>query len=155
MKSKLKVFISITLVLCLTFLTSGCWDSREVENLSVFTIIGGDWVTEDGVDQWQVSARVMHIGSLNQGSEQAGGKGGGEETLWKGTGKTIQEAFANIVVRSPRSPFYAHTSVYVLGERLAKEKLGEWIEGSKRYYEVRPHAYFMVTKGEAFQVLQA
>ncbi|MDP4161318.1 MAG: Ger(x)C family spore germination protein, partial [Bacillota bacterium] len=47
------------------------------------------------------------------------------------------------------------TSVYVLGERLAKEKLGEWIEGSKRYYEVRPHAYFMVTKGEAFQVLQA
>lgn len=155
MKSKLKPFIAITLVLYLTFLTTGCWDSREVENLAIFTMLGIDRVTENGVDQWQVSARVMHIGSRKQGDEQAGGKGGGKEVLWKGTGTTIQAAFANIVVRSPRSPYYAHTSVYILGERVVKEKLVEWLEDSKRYYEVRPHAYFMVCKGEAFKVLQA
>lgn len=155
MKSTRKAVISITLVLCLTFLTTGCWDSKEVENLAIFTMLGIDWVNENGVDQWQVSARVMYIGSSKQGGEQAGGKGGAEEILWKGTGRTLQEAFSNIVVRSPRSPFYAHNSVYILGERVAREKLGEWLENNRRYYEARPHSFVMVTQGEAFKVLQA
>lgn len=155
MKSKLRTLISITLVLCLTFLTSGCWDSREVENLAIFTMLGIDWVTENGVDQWQVSARVMRIGGQNQGNEKSGTKGGSQEILWKGTGSTLQEAFANIVVRSPRNPFYGHVSLYIIGERVAKEKLVEWQENNKRWFDVRPRVYLMVTKGEAFQVLQA
>lgn len=154
MKAKLTALISIMLVLSLTFFTNGCGDSREVENLSIFTILGVDWVNVNGVDMWQISARVMHSGGQTQGDKQAGVEGGTEEALWKGTGRTIQEAISNIVTRTPRSPFFAHISSYIFGERAAREKLEEWMEGNK-YPEVRPHSYLMVTKGEAFNVLQA
>jgi spore germination protein KC len=151
-----KVYRVITNCL-LTFLLlsiSGCWDSKEVEDLAITTLIAWDRITEDNVDKWQVSSRILDMEGKKSG-EQSGQKSLGSEILVKGTGLTVQEAFSDFTKRLPSMIFYQHNTAIIIGERAAKEDLGNIVENFIRYPGARPRTFLLVTQGEAFKVLQA
>jgi spore germination protein KC len=55
----------------------------------------------------------------------------------------------------PLSAFYGHDNIFILGGKATKENIKELTELCLRYPETRPRAFILVTKGEAFSVLQA
>lgn len=156
MKQQSKVLLWAIIFLILLNFISGCWDSNEAEDLAVISLMSFDLIkTDNGTDQWQVSARVMFPGGKEEQDSQSSSKGASSEILMKGTGITLQDAVINFMGRLPRKIFYEQGDVKIIGERVAKEKMKEYTEAALRFPEIRPHSFFLVTKGEAFKVLQA
>lgn len=151
-----KVYRSIaySFLLLVLPLISGCWDSKEVEDLAITTLIAWDRITENDVDQWQVSARILDMSGKKDG-EQSGQKGSASEILIKGTGLTVQEAFNDFTKRLPAMIFYQHNSALLIGERAAREDLSIIAENFTRFPGSRPRTSLLVTEGEAYQALQA
>ena len=152
MKRKL-AFVSFLSILLLPLITTGCWSSREIQDLAIITSVGIDRISDDGLDQWQVSARMIQSTTTGGGGGQPSGSS--QEVLMKGKGITIEDAVRDIVKRLPRQPFYAHISTAIVGERAAREKTEDVIEVLTRFVEIRPRVNLLVARGEAFPILQA
>lgn len=144
--------LSFLSILLLTLLTTGCWSSREVQDLAIITSIGIDRISEDGMDQWQVSARMIQSATTGGGGGQPSGSS--QEVLMKGKGITIEDAVRDIAKRLPRQPFYAHVSTAIVGKRAAQEKMGDVLEVLTRFVEMRPRVNLLVARGDAFSILQ-
>ncbi len=154
MKREVRVLSLAIIILLLSIFLTGCWDSKEVEDIAVVTATGFDKITVDGVDKWQVSACIMHRSKGEQGDLSAT-KDATSEIIIKGTGFTVEDAFMDFVGRIPLSAFYGHDNILIFGGRATEENIKELTEQCLRYPETRPQAYILVTKGEAFNVLQA
>ncbi len=158
MKRTRRVVAGVLIIFSLSFL-QGCWSRKEIEDLAVVTMIGLDRITEQGVDKWRYTARIMQpkAGQGGQGGNQQsnGAPQGGKELLLTGTGLTMQEAARNTGLRSPRYIFMSFVSTIVVGERAAREGVSEIAEIRGRYRDFRPRTYIAVTNGEAFDVLQS
>ncbi|TWH56832.1 spore germination protein KC [Desulfitobacterium sp. LBE] len=151
MKKKVHGLLFISLFVS-ALLMSGCWDSKEVEDLAVSTLVAWDRVTVDGKDLWQISTRIMDL-RVSQGS---GGEGdsSAQELLLKGTGMTIQEAFNNLVKRLPASDFVEHNVAIIIGEKVAREELANIMSANLRLPFSRISVNMFVCEGEAYKVLQ-
>ncbi|SHI97188.1 spore germination protein KC [Desulfosporosinus lacus DSM 15449] len=150
LKGKVIRRITFSLLSSVIFLT-GCWSSREVEDLAIITLIGLDRVTEGGVDKWQVSSKIFK--PLAQKKDEVAK--GTTEILVKGTGMTIQEADLEYLKRMPRFPFFGHMSSFVIGEEAAKESVEEVMSIHLAHVQDRPRSFLLVTKGEALDILGA
>ncbi|EHL05642.1 germination protein, Ger(x)C family [Desulfitobacterium hafniense DP7] len=150
---KKKVHGVLLSVFCASvLLMSGCWDSKEVEDLAVSTLVAWDRVTVDGKDLWQISTRILDL-RVQQGN--VGEKGAGaEEILLKGRGATIQEAFNNLVKRLPATDFLEHNVAILVGERVAREELANIMSADLRLPFSRISVDMFVCEGEAYQILQ-
>ena len=142
--------IIYSLIIISLFLISGCWDSKEVESLAITTLITWDLVNENGIDRWQVGTRILRVPG-----KKDGGKSEAEETLVKGTGITIQEAFQDLAKRLPSNIFYQHTQALIVGERVAQEELDHLITQIIRYPGNRLRNHILISRGEAFQAIKA
>lgn len=144
--------MTYSVLLGVLIIISGCWDSKEVENLAITTLIACDKITENGVDQWQVSARILDMSGA--GSGESSKKASGSEILIKGTGLTFQEAIQDLTKRLPSRIFYEHNAAIIIGERVAKEELPNLIGNVLRFPGTRLRTYILISRGEAFQALQ-
>lgn len=145
--------LSFLSILLLTLLTSGCWSSKEVQNLAIITSVGIDRISESGQDQWQVSARMIQSNTQGGGGGQP--TGSSQEVLMKGKGITIEDAISDVAKRLPRQPYYAHISTAIIGERAARENTEDIVELLTRFVEIRPRVNLLVASGDAFPILQA
>ena len=146
--------LGMLLLILLVLPSAGCWDSTEVEELAVITLLGFDWVHENGQDQWLVTGRISDPGG--GGGEMGNSpKGARKEKIIKGYGATILEAMDDMTMHSSRTPFWGGLAATILGERAAQEKLQEFIDVKMRFREARPHTYVMITQGLAYDLLQA
>ncbi len=152
MKKKAHGLLVISL-LASVLLMNGCWDSREVEDLAVSTLVAWDRVTVGGKDLWQISTRILDL-RVPQGS---GGKkdSSARELLLKGTGITIQDAFNNLVKRLPATDFVEHNVAIIIGERVAREELPNIMSADLRLPFSRISVDMFVCEGEAYKILQA
>jgi spore germination protein KC len=153
MKKIFRSSIYCVLILAL-LMVSGCWDSKEVENLAITTLVAWDRITENGVDQWQITTRILNMAG-NQGGGEGGQKPGASEILIKGKGLTAQEAFLDITKRLPSRIFYQHSAAMIIGERAAKEDLPNILSNVMRFPGTRYRNFILVSRGEAFRSLQA
>jgi len=151
MKEKRKI-IALGLLLSLLML-SGCWDSKEVENLAVTTLIAWDRVDIEGQPKWQITTRIMNM--AEQQSKGAEEKSTAQEILIIGTGDTIQEAFNSLAKRVPASIFYEHSVGLVFGERVAREELTTVMDNTLRFPSSRVRDNVLVCKGMAAEILTA
>lgn len=151
MKKKVRGLFMISLMAGI-LLISGCWDSREVEDLAVSTLVAWDRVTVDEQDLWQISTRILdlraHMGSAGKGRFDA------QELLLKGRGVTIQEAFNDLVKRLPATDFVEHNVGIIVGERVAREELPNIMSTDLRLPFSRISVNMFVCEGEAFEMLQ-
>jgi len=153
-KKKYRIFGLLILIILQSVISTGCWSSKEVESLAVVTLLGVDYTNENGSVQWTVSSTILNpLGQTKEG-EQSSAKSD-QETLLVGTGRTLQETITAFTAHSSRTPYYGHISAYIIGEKAAKENIGEFTEAATRYWEGRPRTLLIVTKGKALDVLQA
>lgn len=147
----MKKIIAIILALNTIFLT-GCWDSRELNELGLVMAVGVD--KKKGSNEFTVTVQVAKPSSA---SGQGGKSGGGNQPVWVGTarGNTIFEAIRNIAKFSSRRIMWAHNNVIIIGESLAEEDITPVIDFFTRNHELRMKTWVAISHGDARPYIEA
>jgi spore germination protein KC len=147
---KAKVFFLLLFCLSLTLMT-GCWDRRELNNLSV---VLGTAIDKKKGKNLEVTVQVL-VPQAAGGSQSAGmGGGGGPQVMIRSAvGKNMSDAMSKLQEKFPRRLFWGHCKAYIFSEKAAKEGLHEDIDFLIRHPEARVRAFLFVSKGNAGQIL--
>lgn len=120
-------------------LLTGCWNRRELNELSILLGLGIDKEKE----QYLITAQVVNPSEI---ASKQGGSGKAPVVVYQGKGETLFEAIRKITTVAPRKLYFAHLRILVFGEELAKEGIGELIDLLLRNSEVRNDFYITVSK---------
>jgi spore germination protein KC len=117
-----KVVKKAVLVTLIMMIVTGCWNRKELDQISLATAIGID---KKG-DAYDISVQLLNS------DEIAGNKGGGQRlpvvTLQIGRGETVFESFRKLTTSSPRKILSSHLRIIVLGEDMAEEGIAKVLD---------------------------
>ncbi|WP_159884716.1 Ger(x)C family spore germination protein [Paenibacillus puerhi] len=137
-------------------LLSGCWDRTEINDLAFILSTAID-LEKDGSVRYTVMLPLP--GSMGGASGGGGGTvSGGNKSYYldSETGKTFREAQAKLQKRMARRMTLAHRRTVLVGESAARERgVLDIFDGTPRSPESRMTTYFIITKGNAYELLQA
>ncbi|WP_260869168.1 MULTISPECIES: Ger(x)C family spore germination protein [unclassified Paenibacillus] len=139
------------LLLSVALLTSGCWDSQELNTLSIISATSID--RNNG--KWEISFQVVIPQSI--ATQTGGGSAGSQSptTIFSTKGRSIAEAMQNASLETSRKLFFAHNSVLILSEDVAREEgVGEILDFFLRPFESRETMSVLLTKGKASNLLE-
>ncbi|WP_245917761.1 Ger(x)C family spore germination protein [Alteribacillus bidgolensis] len=110
----------ILLLLINMIILSGCWSNRELPDLALVSALGID-KAENG--QYVGTIQVINPGNVAGGE---GTQGTGSEsapiTTYTALGGNLTEINRRVSSQVSRRPYYAHTNLLVIGEKLAREE---------------------------------
>ena len=133
------------LLLCL--LLAGCWDRRELNEISIMVGIGID----RGEDGYLVSAQVVVPAEVSVRTNA----GRSPITLIQAEGETIFEAFRKMTRESSRKLYPGHLQIFVLSEEVAREGIKDTLDLLSRDWEIRSDYYIVIAREQnAEQILQ-
>ena len=132
--------IKLLIISVLIFTLTGCYNYRELNQLAITSAIGID--KHD--DEYQVSIQVMN--TQKQGNDGTSTGDQPKFITYKEKGKTLQSAFRNIVLESPRRLYANHISLLVISEEVAKEGLSDVLDLLFRDTESRKQFIVLVSK---------
>ena len=124
-------------ILCL--ILTGCWDRNELNELAITMALGIDKVD----DEYLVSAQTVVPGEV---SSMKGGPGESPVTLFQAKGATVNDAIRNLAKLSPRTGYFGHLQIVVIGETLAQEGISNTLDYLSRYFEIRSDFYLLIAK---------
>lgn len=109
----------IIIILIVLFMTSGCWNYKELNNLGIVSAIG---VEKEG-DDYLLNVQLVNI-------VEAGKNGISESpiTVITGKGKTLFEASRSLSLRSPKVFFISNLEYVLLDEKIIKDDLDEILD---------------------------
>ncbi|WP_145946075.1 Ger(x)C family spore germination protein [Paenibacillus sp. Y412MC10] len=139
------------LLLSVALLTGGCWDSQELNTLSIISATSID--RNNG--KWEISFQVVIPQSI--ATQTGGGSAGSQSptTIFSTKGRSIAEAMQNASLETSRRLFFAHNSVLILSEEVARnEGVGEILDFFLRPFESRETMSVLLTKGKASNLLE-
>ena len=125
----------ILLIIPLFFL-SGCYNYRELNELAIATAIEVDKIE----DEFHLLVQVANPKNQNDASSA----NQPQFVTYEGVGKTIQEAFRNIVNESARKIYGMHIQLLVITENLAKNDLISMLDFFFRNVEIRKEFFVIV-----------
>ncbi len=142
---------SLSALLIVSLLLTGCWDRRELEERSLVTAIAIDSVPEGYKITFQVPIPIKIAGSGGSTGE------GGQDVvqIFSSTGTTISEAFGKIRREVNQELFFGYTVLLLLGEDVLKTGIERDLDLFRRDPQVRRRLIPVVVKGKAGQVLHA
>ena len=130
----------------------GCWDKREVNELSIAVALGIDKNEEKG---YMVSVQVLNTAEV---APSAIGGGGGYDTpvtTYSSSGEILFEALRKLTQQVPHKIYLAHLRMIVIGEEIAREGIYESLDFLAREPTMRNDFYIVVSKDcNAKDVLQ-
>lgn len=133
MKCKRLLFLLLFLsFLCLT----GCWDSAELQDLSIISGIGIDKGGNDEENRYRTTVQIINPPQV-AGGQQGGQVQASPVTTFSTTGGTLLEAFRKISNQTPAQLFFPHIEIMIIGEDLAKEGIKELFDLIERDAEFR------------------
>jgi spore germination protein KC len=145
--------VSYIAVLASMLLLSGCWDRTEINDVAFVLSTALD-LEKDG----QVRLTVL-IPLPGQMGGQGGGGGGtsGDKSYYLDSevGPTYRDAHMKLQRRMSRRMFLAHRRTILVGEELARQGIRDVFDSSPRSPETRMSTYMIVTKGKAYEMLEA
>lgn len=125
----------LTLIITI-FLTSGCYDYIELNNLSIISGISIDYQN----DKYLVNYEVLNDKKSGSDSSTKG------SFTISGNGKTLAEAFYNTAKETPKKPYYAHLKCLIISEEVASNKLENTIDYLLRNTDIRSEFNTVIAK---------
>jgi len=113
---------NIVMMLLVSFTSiflSGCWDSRELQDLSIISAIAIDKDDKDD-NRYRLTVQLINPSQVS-GGEQAGKVQATPIRTLTNSGSTLAEALRKISPLAPGQLFYPHVQVMILSEEVAKE----------------------------------
>ena len=149
MKGKKKVFILCILLIGISLLFSGCWDSKEINEIAIVSAIALD-KSEDG----QILMSVV-ITNPEKISNTTSGSGSQQSTLLLSEkGKGIMDICREIQKKVPKQLFFSHLRVIVMSEKLARDGVTDVLDFFTRYREANLRPEIVFTKSRAVDLLK-
>ena len=133
---KKKAFLALAISAIGIILISGCWNYREINNLS---IVAGAAIDINEKGNYEVTVEIINPKSKGKEAEL-------EPLVLGAGGQSIFDAIRNIITRSGRRLYWSHAKVIIISEKLAKEDIltvVDWVYGDG---EARPDMWFLVAR---------
>lgn len=139
----LKTFLSLGCIISTVFVTSGCWNYREVEDLAVVSGMAID--KNDG--KFYVTSEIIDV---------TGGKNSKISTrLITSEGITIFDALRKTIKKAGKRLYFSHAEIFIIGEEVAKEGLVPVMDWVSRDTEPRDALHILISKERtAKEILQ-
>ncbi|NQX61411.1 Ger(x)C family spore germination protein [Paenibacillus qinlingensis] len=119
------------LIILLLMIVTGCWNRKELDQISLATAIGID---KQG-DHYNISVQLLNSDEIT--SSKGVGQRQPVVTLQISSGSTIFESFRKLTTSSPRKILSSHLRILVLGEELAGEGISKVLDILSRDHELR------------------
>ncbi|MDN3015894.1 Ger(x)C family spore germination protein [Paenibacillus sp. BSR1-1] len=151
-QSMTKLFL-VLLLFSASFLLTGCWDRREVNDTAL--VLGAAIDKEKG-ENIKLTIQVLIPRAVSGGQQGAGGGGEGPTVLVRSAiGENMADATSKLQTEFPRKIFWGHCKVYIIGTKLAKAGgLHKQIDFWLRHPEPRERADLFVSVGKAANILE-
>ena len=120
------------------FFFTGCWNYRELSDLSIST---GMSIDKEG-DEYKVGMLISNAQKIQGNSKE----GESQTIVLDATGKTLLEALKNIELRSPKEVYIRHLLVIVISEEVAKEGLNQILDYLLRDPQSRKMFYLILAR---------
>lgn len=150
--------IFLLLLAVVTILLSGCWDRRELDELSSVVAIAVDKYEphdpkEDG--NYLVTIQIPIPTKIAGGGEGEGGEGGaGSVQVMSSTGLSLQHALDNLQKRVNNQLFLGHTRVLLISEEVARDGVMDIIDFFRRNPHARRLMGVIITQNKAKDALK-
>ena len=136
------------LLLIFSLVLTGCWDQRELNEISITMAIGID----ESDDQYLVTAQVVVPTEVSMKAST----GKAPVTLYQAEGETIFEAIRKLSEVAPREIYPGHLRLLVISESVAEKGIGKILDFFSRNWEMRSDFYIVVAKDmKAEEILNA
>ncbi|WP_037465929.1 Ger(x)C family spore germination protein [Shimazuella kribbensis] len=148
-------FRNISLILCLSLLLTGCWDSKDIEQLGMEVGAALDKAPPTPSDEGYRKQNIIKLTVQKIDSKQKEGDKQKKYENISGTGDSIVEIFREFSLKQDNVPYGAHLKVLVIGENLAKERnLQLLLNLYLRTFEVRDSCNLLIAHGSAANTLK-
>ncbi len=125
----------IVILLCLVLLVGGCYDYRELNDMSVVTGIGIDYKDSKYIVSLEVTKSIKD-GSSNEV----------ETVIYTGSNKILADAFLEAKNMSDKYVYMEHVNVLLLSEELCKKGIGDVIDYIISDTTINSNYYMVVTE---------
>ena len=127
-----KIIILFTFI----FLTTGCLDYVELNDLNIISGISIDYEN----DLYTVAFEILNDKKEGQDSTKQ------TAIIIEDSGKTLSEAIFNTSKKAPKKPYFSHLKCLVISENVAKEKLENIIDYFLRNPDIRNEFNTVIAK---------
>lgn len=134
------IFVRVLLVIVVLLGLNGCWDRRELNEISFVT----GMAIEKGEDQqYYLSVEAINAAELN--AQTAEGKT--PTITYTMEGNTIAELTDKMHVSITRDLEFSHTRAIIMDEELAREGIAPFLQFLERNSEIRNDIHLLIAKG--------
>ncbi|RKN79103.1 Ger(x)C family spore germination protein [Paenibacillus ginsengarvi] len=139
----MKIRRAVALSLCLLLLTTGCWNSKDIQNMAYVTALGFDY--EDGKIVTYV--QVLNFMNIAKGEAMEIGRIV-PNWIGKGEGRSVTESLNSIYTTSQLRIFWGHIKAIVMTEKYMQDddRIKETYDFINRYREIRYNILLYGTK---------
>lgn len=142
----MRVFLVFFYGLSALIFLSGCWDSRELDELAIVFGVGVDQEDND----LQLTVEVAKPAQMLSGGKSSPSGGGKEPVLvTHSSGRTVFDAVRNARSQSSRQLYFPNNEVVVLGHNLAKQGIYPALDFFLRDHEPRATTWVLVAEDKA------
>ena len=135
---KIRTILLIFIILINSIFSTGCWNYREVDDLS---IVAGVAIDKGIENQFQITVEIIQI------------TGGREIKTMSKTltteGKTMFDAARNMIALAGKKLYWAHTKVIILSKEVASEGVTKVIEWYNRDSETRENVHLLISETQS------
>lgn len=128
----------IIIALSFCFFLTGCWNYRELSDLSISTGISIDKEEDD----YKVGMLISNAQKIQGNSKE----GESQTIVIEAKGKTVMEAIKNIELKSPKEIYIRHLLVVVVSEEVAEEGLNKILDYLFREPQSRKMFYIILAR---------
>lgn len=139
------------IMVCISLLTTGCWDYQEIDRQATILAIGIDRIP--GSKNILLTVQIAKPAGKG-GSAQTGGGGAKSYTVMHSEGKSLSEAILHLNIQSTRRILLTHCKTVVLGKDFAETGIGEILDELKRDREFRRTNWLLTTDETAKEILE-
>ncbi len=142
------------LILVCIFSLSGCWDKRELNEITLTSALAVE-TTPEG----QYRIIVQNINPQGSNPESSKGTNLGSEKSYTNIiaeGDSIYEALNKLSRLTPSKLFFAHTNLIIVSEDLARDRgVRDILDYFERSYQFRKDLWFIIGKGNPLDLMEA
>lgn len=122
------------------FLITGCYNYQELNDLGIITATEIDKIN----DEFKITVQIVNPKKQSDTSKA----NQPAFITYTSTGKTIHEAYRNLIQKTSRKIYAMHMQVLIIKDNLAKEDITEMLDFYFRNIEIRKEFYVLIDTTE-------
>lgn len=149
--------VKLSIMVCLLMALSGCWGSRETDEIAYVLAMGFDKGPDKNfVYTFQIANPRAIAGIAGGGGGGGGGGGNGDKSVITDSivAKRPIGAFNLLNIKHSREQSLLHTVAFVISEDAAREGLKPFLNPFNRFRETRGNAFIYICRGKAKEFIE-